>query len=35
MTEQIKESGIQWIGAIPYNWNVERIKLIIQCNDME
>lgn len=33
MTEQMKESGIQWIGAIPYNWNVERIKHIIQCND--
>ncbi len=33
MAEQMKESGIQWIGAIPYNWNVERIKHIIQNND--
>lgn len=29
----MKESGIQWIGAIPYSWNVERIKYIIQNND--
>lgn len=33
MAERMKESGIQWIGAIPYNWNVERIKHIIQNND--
>lgn len=33
MAEQMKESGIQWIGAIPYSWNVERIKYIIQNND--
>ena len=33
MAEQMKESGIQWIGAIPYNWNVELIKHIIQNND--
>mgnify|MGYP000486011669 CR=1 FL=1 len=33
MDEQMKESGIQWIGAIPYSWNVERIKYIIQNND--
>ena len=33
MAEQMKESGIQWIGIIPYDWNVERIKHIVQNND--
>ena len=33
MAERMKESGIQWIGLIPYDWNVKRIKHIIQNND--
>ena len=24
--ETMKESGIQWIGAIPESWNTKRIK---------
>lgn len=30
MPEQMKESGINWIGDIPYSWNVKRIKYIAQ-----
>ena len=25
---QMKDSGIEWIGKIPENWNVQRIKFI-------
>lgn len=32
MTEQMKESGIVWIGNIPKSWSAERIKYIIQNN---
>lgn len=30
MPEQMRESGINWIGDIPYSWNVKRIKYIAQ-----
>lgn len=30
MPEQIKKSGINWIGDIPCSWNVKRIKYIAQ-----
>ena len=29
MTEQIKPSGIDWIGNIPLNWNAKKIKYVI------
>lgn len=30
MAEQMKPSGIDWIGDIPYSWNVKRIKYLAQ-----
>ena len=29
MTEQIKPSGIDWIGNIPLNWNAKKVKYVI------
>ena len=30
MTEQMKSSGIDWIGDIPCTWNIKRIKYLAQ-----
>ena len=30
MTEQMKPSGIDWIGEIPRSWNIKRIKYLAQ-----
>lgn len=30
MTEQMKPSGIDWIGDIPCSWNIKRIKYLAQ-----
>ena len=27
MTEQMKPSGIEWIGDIPNDWKIQRFKL--------
>lgn len=36
MTEQMKPSGINYIGNIPYNWDVKRFKYCVQiCNGAE
>ena len=32
MNEKMKPSGIAWIGDIPVDWDVERIKYVIQNN---
>ncbi|WP_094607181.1 hypothetical protein SPSIL_058140 [Sporomusa silvacetica DSM 10669] len=32
MTRQMKDSGIEWIGEIPENWEVNRIKYLIEFN---
>lgn len=28
-----KESGVEWIGMVPEDWNVKPIKIIASCND--
>ena len=26
MSREMKDSGVEWIGEIPKNWNVQRVK---------
>lgn len=26
---EMKDSGVQWVGKIPYNWNVNRLKTLL------
>lgn len=33
MSREMKDSGIQWIGAIPLNWPIEKMKYCISNND--
>ena len=33
MAREMKESGISWIGKIPYNWNYGKCKMILTAND--
>ena len=33
MTRAMKNSGIEWIGVIPENWKVLKIKYVIDCYD--
>lgn len=30
---EMKESGIEWIGEIPANWNITKIKYLTRCYD--
>ena len=27
MSREMKDSGVEWIGEIPKNWNVQRVKM--------
>jgi len=31
--EQYKDSGVEWIGAVPYGWDVKRLKYLVSIND--
>lgn len=33
MSRQMKDSGIEWIGEIPKEWNVSKVKYFIECYD--
>lgn len=35
MARKMKDSGIEWIGEIPEDWDVVRLKQIITCKDGE
>ena len=32
MAEQMKPSGIDWIGDIPESWKVKPLKYLAKCN---
>jgi len=31
--EKYKDSGVEWIGPIPHNWEVNRLKYVVSIND--
>ncbi len=31
--EKYKDSGVEWIGAVPYGWDVKRLKYVVSIND--
>ena len=33
MTRMMKDSGIEWIGEIPENWEVSKVKYFVDCYD--
>lgn len=35
MARQMKDSGVEWIGEIPEDWNIRKLKSIITCRDGE
>lgn len=33
MTRMMKDSGVEWIGEIPENWEVSKVKYFVDCYD--
>lgn len=33
MTREMRDSGVEWIGKIPKNWRVSKIKYELECKD--
>lgn len=31
MTRQMKDSGVEWLGEIPADWEVKRLKYLLEC----